>query len=183
MRRTGRIICALVYWLITLVLGISLICNVYIIAKRLMTDTVQPDVFGWSWAVVVSGSMEPAISVDDLIIVHRENDYHVGDVISYKSGSSIVTHRILDKSEDFFITGGDANNTPDFQPVRDEQIIGKVRLTVPKLGFVIGFLQTPLGMTCLVLLGILLMEASFLMSKNRAYEKRGKHENYQEYEN
>lgn len=173
MRRTGRIICALAYWLITLVLGILLICNVYIIAKRILTDTAQPDVFGWSWAVVVSGSMEPAVSVDDLIIVHREKDYHVGDVISYESGNVVVTHRIIEKSGNVFTTQGDANNSPDLLPVKQEQIIGKVLLTVPRAGYLIGFLQTPLGMTAMVFTGLLLVEAPYWLAKTGTNRKRG----------
>ena len=42
--------------------------------------------FGIGYAVVVSGSMEPNIHVDDMIIYHEHpaDDYQVGDVIVYR---------------------------------------------------------------------------------------------------
>lgn len=178
MRRL-KILGLLTSWLITLSLVLLLICNVYIISLRFLKDIPQPAVLGWSWAVVVSGSMEPEIGVNDLILVHREKDYAVGDVISYESGGVIVTHRIVEKNEASYITQGDANNTPDFAPVNEEQIVGKVRLTIPEIGFFIEFLQTPLGMTCIVFAGLLLIETPYLLSTCRKDEERGRHEFFQ----
>jgi len=157
---------------LTAIVALLLAANVYMIAARFVTKTPQPTLFGFSWAVVISGSMEPDIRVNDLIIAQEKEYYAVGDVITYSTGSSAVTHRIIDgDGEEGFITKGDANNTPDTSPVSKEQVIGKVIAVVPSVGTFIAFLRTPLGMLCLVLIGFLLIEIPYLLERQR--EDRG----------
>ena len=154
--------------LLTVVLAILLICNLYSIVVRYIAHTPQPSVFGWSWAVVISGSMEPEISVNDLIVVHKEDNYEIGDVITYENGNSVVTHRIVDKNDEEFITKGDFNNTQDLNPVSKNAVVGKVVFVIPKIGLFIEYLRTPLGMTCMVLIGLLLIEIPYLWDKGES---------------
>lgn len=153
-----------VSWLITALLALLLIANLYTAGARYITGEPQPDVFGWSWAVVISGSMEPEISVNDLIIVHAQDTYRVGDIITYKSGSSVVTHRVIEKSNGCYTTQGDSNNTPD-DPVPEAAVVGKVAAVVPQVGLALEYMRTPIGMTCLVLLGLLIVEIPYLTEK------------------
>lgn len=164
MRRVLRTAGRVISWLITAILVILLVTNLYTIAARQFTGEPQPSVFGWSSAVVISGSMEPEISVNDLIIVHKQDTYKVGDVITYKSGDSAVTHRIIEKSGGYYTTKGDSNNTPD-DPFSEEMVIGKVVTVIPKIGLVIGYFRTPIGMICLVLLGLLTIEIPYLIDR------------------
>ena len=150
---------------LTSVLVLMLLSNIYVLIARKVSNELQPDVFGWSWAVVVSGSMEEKISVDDLIIVHRQKDYDERDIISFESGKSVVTHRIVEKGDGCFITKGDANNTPDSLPVPKEKVIGKVVLIVPGVGKITRFFQEPLGISLLVFTGLLIIELPFLIQK------------------
>lgn len=120
--------------IITVLLLFVIVCNLYIAIARRATGKLQPTTFGFSTAVVVSGSMEDAISVNDLIIDKAQKEYSVGDIISFESGSSVVTHRIVGEKDGGFVTKGDANNTEDRDIVKKENIIGKVVLTVPKIG-------------------------------------------------
>ena len=143
---------------ITAVLALLLAANVYVIAARAVTGEPQPTVFGFSAAVVVTGSMSPAIEPGDLVVCRRSADYAVGDVITFRSGASLVTHRIVGSTPDSYITQGDANNVADADPVPRGAIVGKVVFTVPKLGIFIEKLRTPLGMTVLVLIGFALIE-------------------------
>lgn len=167
----GRI----VSWLITALLAVLLTCNLYTIGVRCFTGAPQPAVFGWSWAVVISGSMEPEIQVNDMVIVHEEASYAVGDIITYESGDSVVTHRIVGETAEGYITKGDANNTEDMYPVPQTAVIGKVVRVIPEIGLVIQYLKTPLGMTCMVLLGFLLIEIPYLLDR-RKNEKGGRNE-------
>jgi len=160
-------------WLITALLAIILICNFYTIAVRHFTGAPQPAVFGWSWAVVVSGSMEPEIRVNDIVIVHEENNYAVGDIITYESGDSVVTHRIVAETDRGYTTKGDHNNTEDMYPVPRSSVVGKVACVVPGVGLLIRYLKSPLGMTCMVLIGFLLIEIPYLLDK-RKIEKGGR---------
>ena len=171
--RILKVVGRVVSWLSCIVLSLLLMCNIYTIAVRSFTDTLQPSVFGWSWAVVISGSMEPEIRINDLVVVQEKENYQIGDIISFKSGNSIVTHRIVGTDVDGYLTQGDANNTPDLAPVAIGQVVGKVMCIVPQIGVLIQYLQTPLGMMCLVLIGFLLIEIPFLVDKRKS-EKGGR---------
>ena len=144
--------------IVTVILALLLAANVYVIAARAVTGEPQPTVLGFSAAVVVTGSMSPAIEPGDLVVCRRAEDYVVGDVIMFRSGASLVTHRIVGDTPDGFTTKGDANNVADADPVPNGAIVGKVVFTVPKLGIFIEKLRTPLGMTVLVLIGFALIE-------------------------
>lgn len=97
-------------------------------------------VMGYQSFCVISGSMEPTISVGSIVCV-READFSelsTGDVIAFYSGNSVVTHRIVSiNNEDKLITTkGDANNTNDFNPVAYTNVIGKVTIHFPMYGYV-----------------------------------------------
>lgn len=158
--------------LITAALALLLAANVYVIAARAVTGEAQPTVLGFSAAVVVTGSMSPAIEPGDLVVCRRAADYAVGDVIMFRSGVAIVTHRIVGGTAEGFTTRGDANNVADTDPVPRGAVVGKVVFTVPKLGIFIEKLRTPLGMTALVLVGFALIELPRLFSA--AGERRSK---------
>lgn len=151
--------------IIIIVLCIFLASNIYSIVVRATTDKVQPSIFGWSCAVVLSGSMEPNILIDDLIVVHEQKDYAVKDVITFQpEGSmSVTTHRIVEQTSEGFITRGDNNNTNDADPITKERIVGKVVLVIPKVGKFISFLQTPLGILSILVIGFLSIEAPDLI--------------------
>lgn len=165
-----KIIGRVLSWLITALLAIILICNLYTIGVRYFTGVPQPSVFGWSWAVVISGSMEPEIRVNDMVVVHEEDSYSVGDIITYENGDSVVTHRIIAENTEGYTTKGDHNNTEDMYPVPKDSVIGRVAYVVPGIGLFIQFLRTPLGMTCLVLIGLLLIEIPYLLDKRKNEE-------------
>ena len=131
-----------------------LAANCYMMFARLVLHEQQPDVLGYSTAVVISGSMSGSIEINDVIIIHAEDTYTTGDVITFYSGNSLVTHRIVGETERGFITKGDANNAADLYPVPITDVVGKVVLVLPGIGVIIEALRTPLGMT--VLLGIAL---------------------------
>ena len=84
---------------------------------------------------VVSGSMEPNLHVGDLLVMAKA-DYQVGDIAAYlRPGGILIIHRIIEISPEGYTFKGDHNNAPDPQVVAPQQIIGKVRLAVPMLGF------------------------------------------------
>ena len=73
----------------------------------------MPMPFGYGAAVVLSGSMEPVLSVNDVIIAQKTEDYAVGDMIVYQDGGSVVVHRVVTLDEETVQTRGDANNVAD----------------------------------------------------------------------
>lgn len=141
-RTAGKILSVI----LAVILAGILACNLYTVAARNFGGIEYPTIFGYYRAIVVSGSMSGSIEINDMVVVHREDHYEVGDVVSYKTESNLVTHRIVDRTEDGFITKGDANNVEDREPVSPEQILGKVVLVVPGVGRFFEFTRTPLGM-------------------------------------
>lgn len=115
-----------------------------------------PTVFGWGSAVVLSGSMEPELPVGALLVIHREKNYRVGEIVTYEDDSgSLVTHRLVALENGEAIARGDANNTSD-APFPASQIRGKVRAMLPGVGSTILWLKTPPGL-CTILLAIALL--------------------------
>lgn len=151
----GGVVCVL--------LGFMLICNLIIIVKGTLFPEKPPSVFGITPFVVKSGSMSGTkdghIEVGDLIFVGPAEPAKLeeGDVIAFMEGRIVVTHRIIgvQTGEDgslLFKTQGDANNSPDTELVREENIVGIYKSRIPKVGDFALFLQTPLGM--LIFIGI-----------------------------
>lgn len=153
--------------LITLLMALLLMCNLYLIVIGRLTQAECPTIFGYSTAVIVSGSMEPALSVDDLILSHAQDSYVEGDIITFHSGSSLTTHRIAEVTEAGYITRGDANNAADLEVVPQDAVVGRVVGRVSHVGSVLAFLKTPLGMLLLFLAGILIIESPFLFQRRR----------------
>lgn len=80
--------------------------------------------FGFRIYRVISGSMQPALQIGDVIIVKKLNNYYERDIITYSNGLTTITHRIIAINNDEVITKGDANEVDD-KPINKEQIIGK----------------------------------------------------------
>lgn len=56
----------------------------------------MPMPFGYGIGVVLSGSMEPTYSVDDVIIVKDTDNYQVNDVVVFQEGKSLTVHRVIE---------------------------------------------------------------------------------------
>lgn len=118
-----------------LIFLVGLCCYVFVCLDVLHKDYVN--IFGYTYFVVVSGSMSGSIEVNDIVIVDVTKNVKIDDIIAYKSDKSIVTHRLVQKSDGKYITKGDANDTYDKAITKDD-IIGKVTTVIsPK--FLIEF--------------------------------------------
>lgn len=141
-----------------------IVINLILILGSYIHPEVLPGVFGFKPAVVLSGSMEPAIQPGDLILIREADtaDLGEGDVICYLSSGKAVTHRIVGVAtgadgETRYITQGDANNAQDSLPVSAEQIQGVWNgARVGGLGNFILFMQTPVGMVIFIVCPLLL---------------------------
>ena len=74
-------------------------------SKTLLGNKI-PMPLGYGGAVVLSGSMEPTLSVDDLIIIKKTDDYQVDDVIVFQTEGIVVVHRVVGMEEDMYVTRG-----------------------------------------------------------------------------
>ncbi|MBQ8534165.1 MAG: signal peptidase I [Bacilli bacterium] len=88
------------------------------------------NVFGYTYFTVSTGSMSGTIEVNDVIFVKITDKAIVGDVITFKNKKGeIITHRVVQKLADTYITQGDVNNVAD-DPVPKEDVIGKVKYVI-----------------------------------------------------
>lgn len=126
----------------------------------------MPMPFGYGMAVVLSGSMEPALSVNDLIVAKETEEYAVGDMVVFQDGDSVVVHRVVTLDEETVQTRGDANNVAD-APISRELVKGKVIAYIPGAGYVVNFLRTPVGIFAVLAAAVVLMELSYRKEKQK----------------
>ena len=162
LRSLGRLIYRTAYALFALLLALSLITA----GLQLLSKEKLPSVLGYSHLVVISGSMQPAVDVGDLLVIHKEEGYRPGDIVTFEDGSSLVTHRLLRLEDGFAITKGDANNTED-KPLALSGLLGKTVLRVPKIGHASLYLRSQQGMLSLTALVVLLIAIPLIFRKDK----------------
>lgn len=100
---------------------------------------------------VETGSMRDNINVGDYILIHKQSNYKVNDIVTYKINESYITHRIVEIDEDKIITKGDANNVEDSE-ITKEDIIGKVIVKGGFLNFLIRYKYILIGIFLIIYL-------------------------------
>ena len=169
MRKIWNVILTVLIVLMVLFLIFNGIC----FYKRAQGDQC-PTVFGMGMAIVTSGSMEPSISVDDLVVICHQDSYNLRDVVTYYGTTYPVTHRIVriqtdENGEVLYTTKGDAN-TPEDGEIPADQIVGRVILVIPKVGKLQRFIQSSEGFLTLSLIALGLIALSEIL--NTAGRKR-----------
>ena len=105
--------------MVIIILSICVIKNRQVLCEKLPVRLL----------IVKSNSMYPTFQKGDFILIKRNNDYKKGDIITYDYESNyLVTHRIIEKNNNFFITKGDNNNSEDDKFIQLDNIKGKVIL-------------------------------------------------------
>ena len=142
---------------------------VLVLVNVMMTKSGDvPDVMGYSLFRVMTGSMEPAIPANSVIITHEvdPDEIKVGDVIAYFSkdptlNGAVNTHRVVEICEEegpvFYQTRGDANNANDLYPPTANEIIGVVVFSSHFLGTLVRLIANPLVFFPLILLPLLVL--------------------------
>lgn len=152
------------------IIGVFLGINVYMFnAQRIVGNSI-PMPFGYGAAVVLSGSMEPELSKDDLIFVKETDNLEIGDVVVFQDSGTLIVHRVVDINENFVLTKGDANSGFD-APVEKSSIKGKVVGSIPFVGFIINVLKSPLGIVSILILAFLLLELPYRGNDDSETEK------------
>lgn len=126
---------------------------------------VLPRLFGVKMYSVLSGSMEPTYSTGDLIYAFPRDaeKIEVDDVISFalNNDGTVATHRVVevDRQNKQFYTKGDANELSDGRPVNYENVLGIVKFHIPKVGYLIGYMNTVPGkiVTITIIIAIIIL--------------------------
>lgn len=124
---------------------------------------------------VRSGSMTPTYSVGSMLVVKTvdPSDVRVGMPLSFvvPDEGVIETHRVIavthDKNGLSFRTKGDANRTPDPDPVPASAVRGSVKWSVPHVGELMLWLRWPRGFLLLVVTPLAALLAFEVLERRR----------------
>ena len=149
------------------------LCAVFLMGSRLL---------GFRVFNVISGSMTPKYNIGDLIYVQKvdPSEVKVGDDITFVLNEelAVATHRVVEVNTEkrYFVTQGLTNDTKD-APVLFENLIGKPRFKIAKLGYVSDFIQNPPGMYITLAAGAVIIILVFLPDLINKKNKGGNNQN------
>lgn len=116
-----------------------------LIAVLVITVLFVSGVFKYQAIAVASNSMYPEFSRGDSVIVHKLEQNELRNlekynIIMFKVENHYVMHRITEIEHDeggklIFTTKGDNNATEDHDKVKEEQIVGRIVLHIPLIGY------------------------------------------------
>ena len=141
--------------------------------------------------IIISESMIPRINVNDAVVTMRvsEKNIKVNDIITFiskdiQTQGTPITHRVVgivyeDESNTKVLgyrTKGDHNNTPDFALIAPNEVLGKVYLQIPFVGYIQSFLSTPLGWIVVIVIPCLLIIGSDILKIGKTVKEDKKEE-------
>jgi len=171
---------------------VYLLSAVILIAALMFASNTSPDksLFGYRYYTILTGSMEPAYSVGDMIFVKLTDakEINVGDVITFnpsQDSDAYLTHRVTEKLENFegtgvtcFRTQGDANNAEDSFLIDSSRVVGVVTFSLARVGYIVRFIQLRwyLVVPVVIMIAVLfrLLKHYFLMDKDEDEEETAK---------
>ncbi len=161
-----------------------LIYNISLIAQAITNPNKTPSFMGIKTYTIISGSMEPEFKIGDIVIVKetKEDEIKEQDVISFRHGQSIITHRIIAieeiENKKTYKTKGDSNNVEDAESIDFALVEGKVIGRIPFLGRVSQLLQGKVTLIVIALMAYIYFSHASKVNriKNRRKVKRLKYE-------
>lgn len=132
-------------------------------------------VAGYRLQIVLSGSMEPTIPTNSLVVIKKlpTSHYQEGDIVSFRppvKGNVLVTHRLIRiylNSQGAWVgqTKGDANTNGDPWTINLAAMKGKEIFHLPWAGLLFKGTRTQFGFSVLVLIfyrGMVMRELRWL---------------------
>lgn len=114
-----------------------------------------PYAFGWHFAVITNGSMEPAIRTGSVAVFTQDPPGVVsrGDIVVFhQPDGTRVMHRVASITADgkSLVTKGDANRTADPDPISVGVVEGEFLFSLPYLGYMATWVREPAGFSLVV---------------------------------
>ena len=158
--------------------------DVFLIFYTIINPGVTPELFGYKTFSIISGSMEPTLSVDDIVIIKKAGQFDIqkNDIITFKINDEVITHRVINMeyrdNKLIYTTQGDSNEVTDMQRVEYNQIEGKYVGKIPKLGKVFSIIKNR-NIFISILIGLLCCYLLQRKSIARKIERKEKRERFE----
>ena len=158
--------------------------NISLIFFSIINKSETPNFFGIKTFVIISGSMEPNLKISDIVIIKKceQNELKENDIISFRSGQSVITHRInqIIETENGveYITKGDNNNTKDNGTVKFDDIEGKYIGKIEYLGKVVLYLKNKTVIISIIII-FYLIYAHEMKTNEKLQLRREKREKFE----
>lgn len=176
-KKVMKFISSIFFYAIMAILGlIFLMFAAYYIDKRIGLSRGESRAPLFGAYVIISDSMVPRINVYDAVVTFRVSEKHikVNDIITFVSKNietrgTPITHRVVgivyeDNNTKNKVLGyrtkGDHNNTQDFALIAPNEVLGKVYLRIPMIGYLQTFLTKPIGWLIIIVIPCLLLIGS-----------------------
>ncbi len=184
-----KLLKAIIVYLAYIIIVPFIIYDVYLIAHKIMNPNSSPEIFGMKTFNIISGSMEPNISVDDIVITKKcdKMDIQLNDIITYRAEGETITHRVINiefiNNKVYYTTKGDSNEVADLKKVEYSQIEGKYVGRIPKIGKIFIFFKNSINffITLTILFLCYLWQRKSIKKKILRKEKRIKFERKMSY--
>lgn len=159
-------------------IGIFLLVSLFLIISPFLSFKNLPKFF-----IVTSGSMEPLVKSGSLAITKSVNPnfIKIGDIVAFTSPSNpkeTILHRIYgvkSTSPLRFSTKGDHNSTPDQWDLTESGLKGRLLFSLPYLGKIIAFIQSPFGFILCICLPAIFLVFSELLKIKKVFSKNTNH--------
>ena len=112
--------------------------------------------FGYRIYRVVSGSMEPTLRINDIVIIKKQDDYSINDIVTYEYNNNFVTHRIIKENKNVITTKGDSNDAED-ESITKDKVLGKVVYRFKVVGFIIFMLSNPFSWVIILIVSMIMI--------------------------
>lgn len=165
----------------SIIVALAIILAIALVGVRLI---------GLQVFTVLSGSMEPTYQTGSLIYVKSIDaaDIEVGTPLTFVLDEhlTVATHRVVEVhvGDDGFLrfsTKGDANDAVDGGTVHEKNVLGTPIFTIPKLGYLASYIQSPPGMYVAISVGAILLLLVFLPDLFESDDKQKKGKRTQEH--
>lgn len=133
--------------------------------------------------IVTSGSMEPLVKSGSLALTKKVDplSLKIGDIVAFTSpynSKETILHRlyaIKSTTPLLFTTKGDHNLSPDQWDLTENAIKGRYLFSIPYLGKIIAFIQSPLGFILLICFPAIFLIFSELLKIKKILNQKNNH--------
>lgn len=154
--------------------------HIILVSISCMNRISPINILGYKAYTITTNSMEPNIHSGDIVIVKKyaEDDFKVGDIITFEQEGENITHRILNIEEDDlgkkYITKGDNNNIEDLTKITYGEIQGKKVIRIPYIGKIVQILNNEIVFLIIILILLILYFLKIQMDEKKENRREKK---------